>query len=110
MSDVAFAPRSRAYRIYDFDLPYHIPVFGVGIAISKLKGMGVWDELPPALKQKTKVAKGGWCGLNITRKDLDSIPDHVWETIASELDLGWNYADASRSNRVIQGESSRAAS
>ena len=46
MSQVTFAANSR-YRVYDLDLPLHIPCFGVGFAISKFKKMGVWSKLPP---------------------------------------------------------------
>jgi hypothetical protein len=81
-----------AYRLYDVELPYRVPCFGVGIAISKFKQIGVWHKLPHALKEKAKDAKGSWSGLKITQKDLDSIPDDVWETIAG------------RCNRLIKGE------
>ena len=36
MSQVTFAANSR-YRVYDLDLPLHIPSFGVGFAISRQK-------------------------------------------------------------------------
>jgi hypothetical protein len=83
-----------AYRLYDVELPYRVPCFGVGIAISKFKQIGVWHKLPYALKEKAKDAKGSWSGLKITQKDLDSIPDDAWETIAVELGVGWRYATA----------------
>ena len=82
------------YRLYDVELPYRVPCFGVGIAISKFKQIGVWHKLPQALKEKAKDAKGSWSGLKITQKDLDSIPDDAWETIAVELGVGWRYATA----------------
>jgi hypothetical protein len=83
-----------AYRLYEVELPYRVPCFGVGIAISKFKQIGVWHKLPHDLKQKAKEAKGSWSGLKITQKDLDSIPDDAWETIAAELGVGWSYATA----------------
>src|SRR5262249_7341164 len=83
-----------AYRFYDLDLPYSVPCFGVGIAISKFKQIGVWPKLPHALKEKAKEAKGSWSGLKITQRDLDSIPDDAWETIAVELGVRWRYATA----------------
>jgi hypothetical protein len=79
-----------AYRFYDLDLPYRVPCFGVGVAISKFKQIGVWPKLPHALKE----AKGSWSGLKITQKDLDSIPDDAWETIAVQLGVRWRYATA----------------
>jgi hypothetical protein len=90
----AFGAHSRAYRLYDVELPYHVPGLGVGIAISKFKQIGVWDKFPPFLKDKAKAAKGSWSGLKITQKDLDSIPDDAWERIAAELRVGWRYATA----------------
>ena len=68
----------------------------MGIAISKFKQIGVWDKFPCALKDKAKEAKGTWIGsLKITQKDLDSIPDDAWKTIAVEFGVGWSYAAAS---------------
>jgi hypothetical protein len=83
-----------AYRLYDVELPYRVPCFGVGIAINKFKQIGVWHKLPYELKEKARDAKGSWSGLKITQKDLDSIADDAWETIAVELDIGWRYATA----------------
>jgi hypothetical protein len=83
-----------AYRLYDVELPYRVPCFGVGIAIRKFKQIGVWHKLPYALKEKARDATGSWRGLKISQKDLDSIPDEVWETIAVELGVGWRYATA----------------
>jgi hypothetical protein len=83
-----------AYRFYDFALPYHVPWFCVGMAVSKFKQLGVWRKLPHALKEKTKQAQGSWSGLKITQKDLDAIPDDAWETIAVELGVEWRYATA----------------
>src|SRR5262245_42065482 len=83
-----------AYRLYDLALPYRIPFFGVGIAISKFKQIGVWHKLPHTLKEKAKEAKGTWSGLKITQRDLDSVPDDAWETIAVELGIRWKYATA----------------
>jgi hypothetical protein len=95
MPHVVFGAHSRAYRLYDVKLPYRVPGFGVGVAITKFKQIGVWDKLPHALKDKAKEAKGSWTGLKITQKDLDSIPDDAWQTIAVELGVGWRYATAS---------------
>jgi hypothetical protein len=91
MSHVTFATHSR-YRIYDLDLPHRVPGFAVGFAISKFKQIGVWSKLPPALRAKAKDAKGSWSGLKLTQKDLDSVPDEVWETIATALSVRWRYA------------------
>jgi hypothetical protein len=83
MSDNNVSPR----RIYSFDLPVHIPFLAIGFVKRKFKEIGVWDSMPVHLKRKTKAA--GWGGLTITRKDLDSLPDEVWLTMARELKLEW---------------------
>jgi hypothetical protein len=62
-----------------------------GFAISKLKRIGVWEKMPPALKHKAKEARGAWTGcLKLTQKD--SVSDDAWETIAKELSVPWRYA------------------
>jgi hypothetical protein len=91
---VVFETRSRAYRIYELELPYRVPGFGVGFAISKFKQIGVWERIPAPLRTKAKEAKGSWSGLKLTQKDLDSIPDDAWRTIAVEFGVRWRYAGA----------------
>ena len=89
MARVASGAHSRAYRLYDAEFPCPAPGFGAEFAISKFKQIGVWDKLPHAVKDKAKAAKGSWTDLKITQKDVDSIPNDAWETIAVELGLGW---------------------
>ena len=95
MLHVAFAD-SRAYRLYDVELPYRVSGFLVGMGINKFKQIGVWDKFPQALKDKARAAKGSWAGLKITQRDLDSIPDDAWEKTAVVLGVKWKYATASR--------------
>lgn len=87
MSDNKLAPR----RIYSFDLPVHIPFLAIGLVKRKFKQIGVWDGMPAHIKKKTKAA--GWAGLTITRKDLDSLPDEIWLTMARELRLEWRHPE-----------------
>ena len=89
MSDVTFAPGGRANRIYGFQLPCRVPGFGIGIVVKKLKHAGHWDGIPVALRHKAKQAKASWTGMHITKADLDSIPDDVWQRIASDYNLDW---------------------
>src|SRR5262245_37656535 len=93
MSQVTFTAHTR-YRLYDLDLPHRIPGIAVGFAISKFKQIGVWNKLPPALKDKARAARGAWGGLKLTQKDLDSVPDDAWETIAKALNVRWRYTAA----------------
>ena len=83
----------RAYRLYDLDLPYRVPGFSIGFAISNLKQIGVWESLPRGLRDKAQAAKASWSALKLTQKDLDSIPDDAWQTIARTLGVRWRYAD-----------------
>jgi hypothetical protein len=95
VAHVAFETQSRTCRIYDLDLPYRIPGFGVGFAISKFKQIGVWDKLPAALRNKAREAKGSWSGLKLTQKDLDSVSDDAWRRIAAEFGVRWRHAATS---------------
>ena len=95
MPHVVFETQSRARRVYDLELPYRVPGFGVGFAIGKFKQIGVWDKLPAALRNKAREARGSWSGLKLTQKDLDSVSDDVWKTIAAEFGVRWRYAAAS---------------
>jgi hypothetical protein len=94
MSDTTFAPRPVACRSYAFELPYRIPVLGVGFAISKLKEIGVWEQLPRSLRVKIKSARESWSSLKVTKSDLDTIPDEVWHVIAVEFELEWTVSEA----------------
>ena len=91
MSHVTFAAPSR-YRIYDLDLPHRIPGFAVGFAITKFKQIGVWSK-PAGAAGQGQGRQGVWGGgLKLTQKDLDSVPDDAWETIARALSVRWRYA------------------
>jgi hypothetical protein len=94
MAHDVFTDYTRAYRHYDLALPCWVPGFSVGFAISKLKQIGVWDKLPHALKDKAGAAKGSWTGMRVTQRDLDSIPDEAWKTIAAKAGVRWRYAPA----------------
>jgi hypothetical protein len=89
MTDITFSPCSEGKRIYHFAMPFHVPGIWIGMAVAKLKQLGVWEKLPQGLRQKTKSAKASWSGLAITEKDLDAIPDEDWEVIAARLNLKW---------------------
>mgnify|MGYP001008605068 CR=1 FL=1 len=75
-------------REYKFQLPYNIPCMFIGMAVSSLQDKGLWEDLPVNLKRKIKQAQQGWDDIQLTREDLDSISDELWEKIAIELELG----------------------
>jgi len=87
MNESAFNSGCTAPRSYNFQLPVHVPCFGIGMVIATLKRNGVWGDLPPALRKKTVQASTGWSGLKVTKEDLDSIPDETWNALASALRL-----------------------
>jgi hypothetical protein len=91
MTDVTLAHRSRARRIYNFPLPARAPGFVLGMAIKRAKSLGLWDKLPDPLRRKISKAKGTWSGCALTRDDLDSISDDLWEKMAAEMRLDWEY-------------------
>ena len=93
MSDTATAIGS-AGRIYSFDVPVKVPFFAIGLAISKFKQIGVWENMPAPIKKKTKKARASWSGVTITKQDLDSLPDDIWLTMAREFRLEWRPAEA----------------
>jgi hypothetical protein len=87
MSEVAFNSDCTPSRTYSFRLPVHVPFFGIGTVMARLKHIGVWDELPPPLRKKIKLASRDWSNLKVTKEDLDSIPDETWNALASALRL-----------------------
>ena len=80
-------------RIYDFPLPVHISGFQDSIGISDLKDAGIWDRVPTDLQTKMTNASS-WLsgGADITKADLDELPDNVWSFIADKLNLKWRTA------------------
>jgi hypothetical protein len=92
MTDITITPPRGARRIYNFPLPARLPGFGIGMAIKRAKSLGIWEQFPDALRRKIKKAKGTWSGCALTRDDLDSISDGLWERLASEMRLDWEYA------------------
>jgi hypothetical protein len=92
MTDVMLAPRTKGRRIYNFTLPARVPGFGIGIAIKTAKSRGIWDQFPEELRRRLTKAKGTWLGYAFTKADLDSISDDLWERLASEMRLDWDYA------------------
>lgn len=66
-------------RDYPFVLPVQLSHLVVSFAPSKLADAGVWDKLPKPFVKKIQEAAASWtAGIEITRKDLDSIDDGTW--------------------------------
>lgn len=77
-------------RKYKFPLPHHITGIQDSFGVQKLQSAGMWDKLPAAVQRKL-IAGEGWFsnGTDVTKADLDELPDDVWTYVANELGLEW---------------------
>jgi hypothetical protein len=74
-------------RDYPFELPLHVPGWG-GFRrrlIDKIVKAGLWDVLPVALIIRLSEAEKNGTGIEITKADLDSIPDSVWKRVEAAI-------------------------
>jgi hypothetical protein len=80
-------------RNYHFVLPYTISGIQDSVGISDLKDDGLWDQIPADLQAKLE-AGDSWfsSGVEVTKADLDELPDPVWAYIANKLGLQWSKA------------------
>jgi hypothetical protein len=104
MTDAALSGMNKGKRIYHFQTTHHIPRFLLGVAISQLKQLGVWEKLPQPVRKRAKAARESWSSFRITKEDLDSIPDHDWELIAAKLRLKWEPTRPSAANDLHGNE------
>lgn len=78
-------------RKYNFALPYTVSAVYVHFGIDKLKGEGLFQQLPVGLQQRFQAASDAWAELVITEDDCDTITDGPWILIATQLGLDWSY-------------------
>lgn len=78
-------PQARNYGTVQF--PIQVPFVAAPAALQRAKDAGIWDKLPPQLRDKFTAATQSWDGLSITRQDLDSIPDAEWRKVAPKFGL-----------------------
>lgn len=64
-------------------LPYTISHWKEGFAINMIRPY--WNELPVALAKKINEAYTGSHDLVITKEDLDSLPDKLWNVLKDHL-------------------------
>lgn len=77
-------------RSYLFTLPYQITAIQDSVGIADLQSQGLWDQIPADLQAKLQAASGWFSGgAEVTKADLDELPDAVWAFIANELSLKW---------------------
>lgn len=67
------------------DLPYVIAAWKVGFVIQTIVQAGMWAKLPHAVAVKINDAYSNGRELQVTKADLDSLPDDVWEYLRSRL-------------------------
>lgn len=80
-------------RIYQFPLPYRISGIQDSIGVADLKDDGLWDQMPATLQAKLEAGDNWFSGgVQVTRADLDELPDAVWSYIADRLGLQWRAA------------------
>ena len=80
-------------RVYDFALPVQLSGFQDFEAVEGLKGAGLWSQVPADLQDKL-TAGDSWFGggVEVTKSDLDELPDDVWAWIAEKANLEWHAA------------------
>lgn len=78
-------------RVYLFDLPYALPGLYAGPAIEEIRSLGFWERTPRRLRAKLEGASW-WSPVEITKQDLDEIPDDLWRALAARLNLKWRPA------------------
>ncbi len=72
-------------RTYPFELPLNVPFFYRDRLISKVVDHGLWNVLPVPLVNRMAEAAKTHTGLEITKADLDSIPDDVWARVLTVI-------------------------
>jgi len=70
-------------REYKFDIPYTLPNWKLNMAYGYVRPY--WDRIPARLANKIAASYTGGSSLVMDKKDLDSIPDDLWDQIKSYL-------------------------
>lgn len=65
-------------RSYRFELPINVPWFYMNTLVKKIVDAGLWEPLPAVLTNRIAAATKAGTGMEITRADLDLIPDDIW--------------------------------
>jgi len=65
------------------ELPYHVSHWKQGYAINMIRPC--WDKLPYGLATKINDAYTGNHELVITKEDLDTLPDELWDVLKTHL-------------------------
>ncbi len=72
-------------RTYRIALPYTIPSWMVGLAITRINGANLWTSLSQDLAAKVNDAAKNRTALILTRDDLDALSDKTWAAIDAML-------------------------
>ncbi len=69
-------------RTYDFALPLTVANYQLGFLIGMLVQNDLWYKLPTAVAIKINAASSGHSDLIVTKRDLDSLSDPVYDAIS----------------------------
>lgn len=69
-------------REYNFELPYTLSAFLVGMAPGVLVRAGVWNDIPDDLRTKIMEAYNSGQNCTFYQEELDAIDDDTWERIS----------------------------
>ena len=75
-------------RTYDFTLPCIVSSFMLSLGWGEVHNDPLFYQLPLGLRQKVMTAHTNGDDLVITKGDLDSVPDSIWERVAEKFNLG----------------------
>jgi len=75
-------------RSYNFELPYTIPGWKLQMGLGQYKSDLVYALIPPRLRAKLEQGEATGEGVTIHKKDLDALPDTVWNYVSARLGLG----------------------
>jgi hypothetical protein len=65
------------------ELPYTLPHWKLGFALERIRPY--WGKLPTPFLKKFNSALSGGQALVITKEDLDSLSDEMWQVLQEKL-------------------------
>jgi len=74
-------------RSYSFELPYTVEGWKLKMGLSRYKHDPVYSRIPANLRAALEQGEATGRDVQIRKKDLDSLPDDVWDYIKQTLGL-----------------------
>lgn len=72
-------------RTYRIELPYTIPSWMLGFAITRINRANLWTSLSHDLATKVNHAAKNGTDLIVTKDDLDALSDETWAALDALL-------------------------